>query len=206
MGWSCGCRTAARSIAFLADETYDARDARSTSAAERHAREQAWAYIEAIRALPGHQGAYLIATGPAIGTRESRHVLARSPLRDDDVLGARCPRTPSRSARGRSSIIPGPGVASVWKRLRDDAAYGITLDTLTGATHRNLFAAGRVLDADADAFASARVMGTAFATGHAAGVAAALRAGGRTADAQAVRAELRRQHAILELERTPASP
>ena len=57
-------------IAFLADETYDARDARSTSAAERHAREQAWAYVEAIRALPGHESAYLIATGP--GDRHAR--------------------------------------------------------------------------------------------------------------------------------------
>jgi len=70
-------------IAFLADEAYDARDARSTSAAERHAREQAWAYVQAIRALPGHEQAYLIATGPAIGTRESRRVLSRAPLRGE---------------------------------------------------------------------------------------------------------------------------
>jgi hypothetical protein len=49
-------------------------------------------------------------------------------------------------------------------------------------------------------------MGTAFATGHAAGVATALTAGGRSADAQSVRAELARQHAILDLERTPAAP
>jgi hypothetical protein len=69
-----------------------------------------------------------------------------------------------------------------------------------------LLAAGRVLDADADAFASVRVMGTAFATGQAAGVAAALVAGGRSAETSAVRAELRRQHAILELEGSPASP
>jgi FAD dependent oxidoreductase len=193
-------------VAFLADETYDARDARSTSAAERHAREQAWAYVEAIRALPGHEGAYLIATGPAIGTRESRHVLARAPLRDDDVLQARVPADTVALGAWPVEHHPGPGVPSVWKWLRDDAAYGITLDALTGATHDNLFAAGRVLDAAADAFASARVMGTAFATGHAAGVAAALRTGGRTAGAQAVRAELRRQHAILELERTPATP
>ena len=77
---------------------------------------------------------------------------------------------------------------------------------LTSATHRNLFAAGRVIDADADAFASARVMGTAFAAGHAAGVAAALVAGGRTADAAGVRAELLRQNGILCLEGKLASP
>jgi hypothetical protein len=193
-------------IAFLADEAYDARDARSTSAAERHAREQAWAYIEAIRTLPGHERAYLIATGPSIGTRESRHVVARTPLRGEDVLAARIPGDTVALGAWPVERHPGPGQPSVWKRLRDDGAYGIVLDTLASATHRNLFAAGRVLDADADAFASARVMGTAFATGHAAGVAAALLAGGGTADVAAVRAEVVRQNGILELERTPASP
>jgi glycine/D-amino acid oxidase-like deaminating enzyme len=192
-------------VAFLADEAYDARDARSTSEAERHAREQAWAYIEAIRALPGHEQAYLIATGPAIGTRESRHVIARAPLRADVVLDARIP--PDTVALGAWPVEghPGPGLPSAWRRLRDDAAYGIELDALASATHANLFAAGRVIDADADAFASARVMGTAFATGHAAGVAAALVADGRTADATAVRAELLRQNGILDLERKTAS-
>jgi hypothetical protein len=193
-------------IAFLADEAYDARDARSTTAAERHGREQAWAYVEAIRALPGHERAYLIATGPAIGTRESRHVIARAPLRADDALQARVP--PDTVALGAWPVEghPGPGEPTAWRRLRGDGAYGIALDALTSATHGNLFAAGRVLDADADAFASARVMGTAFATGHAAGVAAALHAGGRTADAGAVRAELLRQNGILDLERKPPSP
>lgn len=189
-------------VAFLADENYDARDARSTSAAERHAREQAWAYIEAIRTLPGHEGAYLIATGPAIGTRESRHVVARAKLLDVDALDSYVPEETVALGAWPVEHHPGPGVASVWKRLRYDAAYGVALDTLRSATHRNLFAAGRVIDADADAFASVRVMGTAFATGHAAGVAAALSAGGRSADAQTVRAELLRQHAILDLERT----
>jgi hypothetical protein len=193
-------------IAFLADEAYDARDARSTSAAERHAREQAWAYVEAVRALPGHERAYLIATGPAIGTRESRHVVARAQLSGADVLGAHIASHTVALGAWPVELHPGPGIPSVWKRLRGDGAYGIALDTLVSATHRNLFAAGRVIDADADAFASARVMGTAFATGHAAGVAAALLADGRSADVAAVRAELLRQNAILDLEGSPVSP
>ena len=193
-------------IAFLADEAYDALDARSITAAECSAREQAWAYLAAIRALPGHERAYLIATGPSIGTRESRHVIARAPLRDADVLAAHVP--PETVALGAWPVERHdvPGSPNVWKRLREDAAYGITLDTLLSATHRNLLAAGRVIDADADAFASARVMGTAFATGHAAGVAAALLAGTAAAGAQAVRAELLRQHAVLDLERSSPSP
>ena len=193
-------------IAFLADERYDARDARSTSAAERRAREQAWSYVEAVRALPGHERAYLIATGPAIGTRESRHVIARAPLRGEDVLAAHVGDDAVALGAWPVELHPTPGQPNVWKRLRDDGAYGIALDTLFSATHRNLFAAGRVLDADADAFASVRVMGTAFATGQAAGVAAALVADGRAAETSAVRAEVLRQHGILELEGRPASP
>ncbi|MDQ6925873.1 MAG: FAD-dependent oxidoreductase [Candidatus Eremiobacteraeota bacterium] len=193
-------------IAFLADETYDARDARSTSAAERRAREQAWSYVQAIRALPDHERAYLIATGPAIGTRESRHVLARTALRGADVLAARSGDDTVALGAWPVELHTGPGHPNVWKRLRDDGAYGIALDTLFSATHRNLLAAGRVLDADADAFASVRVMGTAFATGQAAGVAAALVADGRPAEASTVRAEVLRQHGILELEGSPASP
>jgi FAD-dependent oxidoreductase family protein len=192
-------------VAFLADEAYDARDARSTGAAERRAREQAWSYVEAIRALPGHDRAYLIATGPAIGTRESRHVVARAQLRGEQVLAAHVPLDTVALGAWPIELHPAPGTANIWKRLRDDAAYGIALDTLVSATHRNLFAAGRVIDADADAFGSARVMGTAFGTGHAAGIAAALVADGRMADVAAVRAEVRRQNGILELERTSAA-
>jgi FAD dependent oxidoreductase len=192
-------------IAFLADERYDARDARSTSAAERRAREQAWAYVEAIRVLPGHERAYLVATGPAIGTRESRHVVARTPLRGADVLDARIGADAVALGAWPVELHPGPGQPNVWKRLRDGGAYGIALDTLFSATHRNVLAAGRVLDADADAFASVRVMGTAFATGQAAGAAAALVADGRSADTGAVRAEVLRQHGIVDLEGSPAA-
>ena len=187
-------------LAFLADEAYDARDARSVSAAERRAREQAWAITEAIRHLPGHERAYLIATGPAIGTRESRHVVARERLRGVDVLSGRVGWSTVALGGWPVELHPGPGRPSVWKRIRDDGAYGIPLDALRSETFVNLFAAGRVIDADGDAFGSARVMGTAFATGHASGVAAALVASGHSAEVAAVRAELLRQHAILALD------
>jgi hypothetical protein len=193
-------------VAFLADEAYDVRDARSHSAAERRGRRQAWAYLRAIRALPGHERAYIVQTGPAIGTRESRHVVARAMLRDDDVLAARIPADTVALGSWPVENHPGPGRPSLWIRLRDEAAYGIPLDTLRSASHANLFAAGRVIDAQVNAFASARVMGTAFATGHAAGVAAALHAAGRSADADSVRAELIRQAAILDLSTAARSP
>lgn len=193
-------------LAFLADESYDARDARASGDAERRGREQAWSYLEAIRTLAGHERAYLVATGPMIGTRESRHVVAEYRLTSADVEGA---------ARFADTVALGgwpveyhraPGEPNVWRRIKGDGAYGIPLRSLRSATHANLFAAGRTIDADAYAFASARVMGTAFATGHAAGVAAAILAGGAPPEVPAVRGELQRQHALLELPRPERSP
>lgn len=189
-------------VAFLADEGYDVRDARSISAAERHGRQAAWSYLEAIRALPGHERAYLVSTGPTIGTRESRHVVAQYQLRTEDVL-ERAHFDDAIAVGGWPvEYHPGAGEPNVWRRIRDDGSYEIPLRTLQSASHRNLFAAGRTIDAETHAFASARVMGTAFATGHAAGIAAALVAAGRDADADAdagsVRDELRRQNAIVE--------
>ena len=80
----------------------------------------------------------------------------------------------------------------------DKTAYEIPLGCLVSRDTANLFAAGRVVDADREAGASLRVMGTAFATGHAAGVAAALLAGTGGLDAGAVRATLRGQGALIE--------
>ena len=53
-------------------------------------------------------------------------------------------------------------------------AYEIPLGCLMSVDTPNLFAAGRTADGDRQAGASLRVMGTAFATGQAAGVAASL--------------------------------
>jgi hypothetical protein len=62
----------------------------------------------------------------------------------------------------------------------------------------NLFAAGRVVDADEKAGASVRVMGTAFATGQAAGIAAACFAERGRADADEVRRRLLGQGALID--------
>ena len=53
----------------------------------------------------------------------------------------------------------------------DKGTYPIPLRCLVSRDTTNLFAAGRLADADQKAGAALRVMGTAFATGQAAGVA-----------------------------------
>lgn len=74
-------------IAYLVDEAYDARDASDTSRAEISAREQSRAYLEVIRSLPGCSGTHIVSTGPELGTRESRHVVAQYRMSESDVLG-----------------------------------------------------------------------------------------------------------------------
>ena len=80
----------------------------------------------------------------------------------------------------------------------EGGAYEIPLGCLISQNRPNLFAAGRNVDGDVRAGASMRVMGTAFATGQAAGVAAALLARDGGIDAEAVRATLGQQGAILD--------
>ena len=80
----------------------------------------------------------------------------------------------------------------------DKGTYPIPLRCLMSRDTTNLFAAGRLADADQKAGASLRVMGTAFATGQAAGVAAALFAEHGEHDASAVRAVLYRQGALID--------
>ena len=182
----------------MASEDYDPRDARSLSAAERGGREQAWAYLEVIRGLPGCAGAYLAATGPEFGTRESRHIDSVQQLTWHDIVeGRKMPDSIALGAWGvewhdratfESSFVYPP----------DKGCYEIPLGCLLSVDTPNLFAAGRVVDADRQAGASVRVMGTAFATGQAAGAAAATFAATGTSDAQAVRRILAGQGALID--------
>jgi len=68
----------------------------------------------------------------------------------------------------------------------------------------NLFAAGRTVDGDRRAGAAIRVMGTAFATGQAAGVAAAVLAQSGAVDPVAVRNTLLTQNALIDRNAMPA--
>ncbi len=53
-----------------------ARRAGQSAPRSRRGRQQAWAYLDVLRSLPGCAGAYLASTGLEFGTRESRHIEA----------------------------------------------------------------------------------------------------------------------------------
>ena len=78
-----------------------------------------------------------------------------------------------------------------------ESYFDIPLDALRSAALDNLFGAGRVVSSDAIAFAAVRVMGTCFATGQAAGVAAAFQAKKNDCPLAEVQQELRRQGALV---------
>jgi hypothetical protein len=185
---------------YVVSEDYDPRDVRSISDAERRGRQQAWIYLDILRSLPGCENAYLVSTGPDFGTRESRHIDAVYQLTWNDVVEGR---------RASDSIALGAWGAEWHDRATfestfvappDGGAYEIPLRCLISKNIANLFAAGRTADADQKAGASLRVMGTAFATGQAAGAAAAMLAGGGDVVAEKLRARLRAQGALVDLE------
>jgi hypothetical protein len=104
---------------------------------------------------------------------------------------------------GRWSSYPGPGQPTKWEDLKDKRTCDIPLRTIQSVDTANLFAGGRLADGEGGGGGSIRVMGTAFVTGQAAGVAAAKWARARTIEVAKVQAELRRQGAILAYEAMP---
>jgi hypothetical protein len=184
-------------VAYLASADYDPRDVASLSKAEASGREQAWQYLEILRGLPGWQRAYLACTGPEFGTRESRHINSVRQLTWDEVLAGR--RSPDAIALGTWGVEWHDRVTyeSSFEAPPSDGTYDIPLSCLMSFDTPNLFAAGRTADGDRRAGASLRVMGTAFATGQAAGVAAANYAQNKGVDVDEVRRSLREQGAVI---------
>ncbi len=154
---------------------YELRDLSSESftEAEQFSRAAAFDYVEVLRKhVPGFENAYLLQTGPQIGIRESRHPAARYELTKEDLLTGR--QRADGVARAAWPIedhaVPG---MPVYQSIGGNGYADIPLDCLRAKGIDNLYFAGRTIGSDSGAYASVRVMGTAFATGEAAGRAAA---------------------------------
>lgn len=183
---------------ILPSEVVNGLDAADLTKAEIAARRQSWAYLETFRRyLPGFENSYIVQTGPKIGIRETRRIVGQYQLTAEDVVEAR--RFSDSIARGAWPVEghPDPDSPQVWKSIRDQSYYEIPLRCLKVSGIENLWAAGRIICCAPDAFASVRVMGTCFATGHAAGIAASIGGRGHTVEADEVRKELLRQNAII---------
>jgi hypothetical protein len=154
--------------------------------------------------VPGFEQAYNAQSGAAIGVRETRRIRGEYSLTGEDVLHARA--FDDAIARGSYPIdIHAPtGKGTVLTRLPLQGAYDIPLRCLLPQGLRRVLVAGRCISGTHEAHSSYRVTPIAMATGHAAGVCAALAALDRTAphdvDPEDVQRELLRQGASLRPE------
>ena len=121
--------------------------------------------------VAGFRNARLAAVAPQLGVRSGRRIVGRRRLTDAEVLAAR--KDPAAVARGAWPMErwgAGPRPEMTYFAERD--FYDVPLDCLRPAELDNVWVAGRCLAAEAGAMTSARVIGTALATGWAAGTAA----------------------------------
>jgi FAD dependent oxidoreductase len=194
-------------VTYLASASYDPRNSSSITAAERSGRNQAQEYLKVLRTLPGHEKMYLVSTGPNFGTRESRHINAMYQLTENDIMSSR--RFDDVVALGAWAFEFHDETHESWAstfKYPPGGCFDVPLGCLRSVDTLNLFAAGRCVDGDQYAGSAVRVMGTALATGQAAGVAAgfaAMKAVDGGWDVKDVQACLRRNGAFLESESLP---
>ncbi len=170
----------------------------SFTRAEQTGREMALLLVDVLReTVPGFEGAWLAQTGPQIGVRETRHPAARYEIGHSDVIRGRLREDGVARAAWPIELHSEAG-KPIYEHVGSKGYYHIPLDALHARGLENLWYAGRVIGADPRAYGSIRVMGTAFASGDAAGVAAALTARtGAAPDAGPVRAALQDLGALI---------
>lgn len=123
--------------------------------------------------VPGCADAYVAAVADRIGVRESRRIVGEYTLTAEDVLHAA--RFGDAVARAAFPIdIHAANSPTLSHTERVAQAYDIPYRCLLAAGLANLLVAGRCLSSTHEANGSARITATCFATGEAAGVAAAL--------------------------------
>jgi len=172
------------------------------SYAEWKSRQQMRQIAEFLREyVPGFEDSYVVQSGVNVGVRETRRIIGDYQLTAEDVLGAR--KFDDAIARGAYPVdIHNPaGSGTILKRLPPGEAYDIPLRCLMPRNAEGLIVAGRCMSGTHEAHSSYRVMPIVMATGHAAGVCAALaaRSGAppRAVPVRQVQRELVRQKASL---------
>ncbi len=174
------------------------------SRAELVGRRQVGEVVRFLREYcPGCENVQLLDTGAQIGIRETRHIIGEYVLTGEDVLqGATFPDTIARCAYPIDIHDP-TGTRGVLKGPQENQRnwYEIPYRCLVPLEVDNLLVAGRCLSATHEGAASARVIPPCYATGEAAGTAAALAlremVTPRELSAEALREALRSAGAIV---------
>ncbi|MCD7996827.1 MAG: FAD-dependent oxidoreductase [Clostridiales bacterium] len=187
----------------------DPLDAWSISKAEAEARKKLPELMNFLRQyVPGAEKAVLVYSGPSIGIRESRRIKGVYTLTGEDYrkkadfedgIAYYSYPVDIHSPRGESSAEAELLYRS--SKYRQGEAYAIPYRCLIQEAIPNLLTAGRTISCDHIMQGSVRVMPACFATGEAAGTAAALcKKTGRDplyVDSRSLREQLHRQGVCL---------
>jgi hypothetical protein len=140
--------------------------------AEVAGRQQAREYARFLKdCVPAFAGSYMVETGCQVGIRQTRSIVGKSRLTNDDVLQARkFPGAVTHSAWP----IENHGANEIKIVYLENDYYEVPFETLLPLAVDNLVVAGRCLSAEHEALASARVTAQCFGMGYAAGAAAGL--------------------------------
>lgn len=150
-------------------------------------------------------GAYLATTATLMGLRETRRIMGDYVLTLEDYMARRsfddeiarnCYFIDIHTAEDEIETVKKLGkplVTGRFPRYEKGESHGIPYRCLTPKGLRNVLVAGRCISSDHVVQASTRVMPVCLATGEAAGLAAAMAAGGAEADVHAVDANQLRQ-------------
>ena len=174
-----------------------ALDAETLTKTEMELRSQVHNYAMAFKNyLDGFQDMIISSSGPAVGIREARRIIGDKMLKGEEIIMA--PKSDDSIARGAWSPEMHKSNTSIkYTHIPDNEYFSIPLGCLKVKDAKNLWAAGRTISTDSLALGSVRVMGTGFATGQAAGVAAALTLDNTSYDVKAVQEELVNQGALI---------
>ncbi len=180
----------------------DSTDPESLTRAEIDGRKQADEILRFLRKyVPGCENARIKSTGSYVGIRESRHILGDYRLTADDLLEAKVPDDSILLAANSVDVHGRFGPTSNEYVPINGSCYGVPYRSLLAKGVEGLLMAGRCVSADSTAAGAIRVMPPCMAMGQAAGTAAAMAVKDgctpRALDAQALRAELKRNGAYL---------
>jgi hypothetical protein len=162
---------------LIADITY----------AELKGRKDAQIAMEFLnKEIPGFAGAFLSDTAVQVGIRETRRIVGRYVLTQEDVLAGRTFDDAICLCSWPLELWEG-GTEPRLVFLPQGRYYGIPYRSLLSREISNLLVTGRAISMDHGALASARVMGPCLAEGQAAGKACTLAlASGRSLDEIAI--------------------
>lgn len=154
------------------------------------------AYVKALKQYaPNFNNVNLKSSAPYLGIRESRRMVGKTMIQGEDVL--RAVKSKDSIARAGWPVEMHKNSGLSYQSICDNDYFGVPLGALVSKGITNLLAAGRCISCDSVALASLRVMGTSFATGQAAGVAAAYYARTNQLDVEAIQEELIKQNALI---------